>query len=231
MASREEIPVLKGRAAKQLVVSTTAEGVIVKPLIAEGNEITTAAAHQQTTIELLADLPYDDGSIALPAGTQVVARLRGVSSNGFVLMVATSVIVTENGRRVEVKLPEDAIWVQGGQGRPLIASNLNDRGQEISSQDLGQFAAAGAQRGAELFNRATSQSAFSGIGGVGVTAQYPPINLLAGIIEGGAGALTGNLSSRSKQAIAAAIARPNIWFLPAKTPVQLIVNQSVELER
>ncbi|UFP97137.1 hypothetical protein ISF26_23740 (plasmid) [Gloeobacter morelensis MG652769] len=226
-----EVPVLRGRLARQLLVSSTAEGEIVNPLVAEGNQISEGSLQQQATVRLSTDLLFDDNTVALPAGTEIVARLKGVSSNGFVLMVATTVLQSVDGRRLATDLPADAIWVQGSQGRPLIANNLNDRGPEYASQDFGQAAAAAAQKGAQLFNRATSQSMFSGAGGVGASVQYPPINLIAGIIEGGAGAVSGNLASRSQQAIAAAAARANIWFLAAKTPVQIVVNKTVELER
>ncbi|MBC8123909.1 MAG: hypothetical protein H7Y22_18985 [Gemmatimonadaceae bacterium] len=227
---RDELPVLKGRVAKQLLIQTTAEGVIAKPLVAEGNVIaSTGARAQQATIVMTSPLLYDDGSEAVPAGSEVVAKLESISSNGFVQMSAVSLLLRKDGRRSEIKLPEGAISVSGGRGDPLIASNLNDRGPEIASQDMGQFAAGAAQTGAALFNRATSQTTSSGIGGFAASTAYPPINLLAGIIQGGSSQMTQNLNQRAREAITRSSARPNIWSLSVDTPVQLNVNQTMDL--
>jgi Bacterial conjugation TrbI-like protein len=227
-ANVDEMPVLQGGISKQLLISTTADGVIVNPLIAEGNTI--QGGSQQTTVRLTSPLLYDDGSVAVPAGTEVIAKLQGISSNGFVQMTAVSLLLTRNGRRYEVPLPQSAISIWGVQGQPLIAKSINDRGQEIASQDAGQFLAGGAQRGAELFNRATSQTATSSLGISTAATSYPPINLLAGIIEGGSQQLTTNLAARGRAAINSAVSRPNIWAVQANTPVQLIVNQTVGFE-
>jgi hypothetical protein len=235
-ASADEIPVLQGGISKpqgasfasQLLISTTADGVIVNPLIAEGNTI--QGGSQQATIRLSSPLLYDDGSVAVPAGTEVIARLQSISSNGFVQMTAVSLLMMRNGRRYEVPLPQSAISIWGVQGQPLIAKSITDRGQEIASQDAGQFLAGGAQRGAELFNRATAQTATSSLGITTAATSYPPINLLAGIIEGGSSQLTTNLAARSRAAINSAVSRPNIWSVQANTPVQLIVNQTVGFE-
>jgi Bacterial conjugation TrbI-like protein len=227
-ASADEIPVLQGGISKQLLISTTADGVIVNPLIAEGNTI--QGGGQQATIRLSSPLLYDDGSVAVPAGTEVIAKLQSISSNGFVQMIAVSLLMIRNGRRYEVPLPQSAISIWGVQGQPLIAKSITDRGQEIASQDAGQFLAGGAQRGAELFNRATAQTATSSLGITTAATSYPPINLLAGIIEGGSSQLTTNLAARSRAAINSAVSRPNIWSVQANTPVQLIVNQTVGFE-
>ncbi len=222
----DESPVLTGRAAKEVLVSSVAEGQITTPVATEGNQIKSS----QTVIQLSSPVTYADGSIALPAGTRLVAQLVSISPNtGFMEMSVVSALVGEGGQRHEVKIPDGSIEVRGAQGKPLLASNIGDAGGEITRLQIYEAGVSGAEKAAELLNRPTSQVATSGVGGFSSATTNPDPNLLGGVIQGGASSFSQNLRSRNQREIQEATTRPKLWSIETGTPVQIYVKRSVIL--
>ena len=54
-------------------------------------------------------------------------------------------------------------------------------------------------------------------------------NIGGAILEGAFGELTGIVKKRAETSTQEIIARPNVWFIPARTQLTFIVNRSIQL--
>ena len=104
----------------------------------------------------------------------------------------------------------------------------DDPGDEIAAMDVGQFALGAVRRTAELYTRSDSRVETRNNTTI-VTEDNPDPNILAGVLEGGTDAILDSITERNRQAIATLESRPPIWVLDAGTPVQIFVNQSMQL--
>ncbi|MGK7887940.1 MAG: hypothetical protein AB4042_01300, partial [Leptolyngbyaceae cyanobacterium] len=132
------------------------------------------------------------------------------------------------GGQRELLLPPGAIELRGQGGEPLMAGQLNDPGDEIAAMDAGQFALGAIRRTAELYTRSDSRVETRNNTTI-VSENNPDPNILAGVLEGGTDAILESITERNRQAIASLESRPPIWVLDAGTPVQIFVNQSMQL--
>ena len=222
----DESSVLTGRAVKEVLVSSVAEGQIVTPVATEGNQIKSS----QTVIQLSTPVTYADGSAALPAGARLVAQLVSISpSTGFMELSVVSALVGEGGQRHEIKIPEGSIEVRGAQGKPLLASNVGDPSGEVGSAEIYEAGITGAAAAADLLNRPTSQVVTSGVGGFSSSITNPDPNYLGGVISGAGKSLAQNIKSQNQRTIQGAFSRPKLWSLPAGTLVQIYVARTLAL--
>lgn len=168
------------------------------------------------------------GQVAIPAGSEVVIQVDSVAENRLVELSATEVVWEEQGYQREIILPERVIQVRGEGGNPLVAQQFEDRGGEIAVMDAGQFALGAVRRTAELYTRSSSRVQ-TGDGTTVITEENPAPNILAGALEGGTDAILDTITERNQQAIEDMRNRPNIRYLAAGTPVQVFVNESMQM--
>lgn len=228
--SEEEAPILQERPRKVLGIATKGQAILTTPLIwDEKTALSQKAKDDRFTIQLTEPLQAQDGSIALPAGTQLVAQLESMSSSGLVQLQVVAAVVEQSGQRMEIALPEEVIRIRGAGGQPLVAERYRDPGGEIAAMDLGVFALGALSKAADQLTRPQSSSVVSSLGGIVSTTQNSQPNLLAGAIQGGADALLSDLTRRNQQAIQAIQQQPHIRLIPAGTNVEVYINRSIPL--
>ncbi len=231
----EEASILSGVRVRSLQVGDKAQGQLVTPVIWAGNEARAAAtkstqespAGEKFIIQLQEPLTDKDGFVTLAIGTQIVAQVVEVNESGW-LKLNVSQIVVDNQ---EYMLPPGAISIRGVDGQPLIASKWGDRDSAIASGDISTFLFGSLSRVGQVLTQPDSQSSTttSGFGfSSSTTNQSGGRNLLGAILDGGFTPLTQQILKRNEQRIQELTSRPDVWYVPAGTSVQVFVNQSFE---
>lgn len=226
-----EAAILNGRPRQVLTTGARANATLTTPMawINPGENRADANFRGQTIIVTLSEPLLDSmGQVALPAGTQVVAQVNGTDASGLVSMSVQRVMLSQNGQQTELTLAPGAIEVRGDKGNPLIARRLENRGRSIAGMDIGLFALSGVARGAELLNQAEESVVVTDTSTT-VSQDRPQPNILAGVLEGGAGELRERIGERNERAIQEALSRSNPWYLKAGTRLQVFVNRSTSL--
>ncbi|NMF84164.1 TrbI/VirB10 family protein [Nodosilinea sp. P-1105] len=206
-----------------LVAGTQSSGSLTTPVIldntAEGNKL---------LVVLSEPLVDSQGQVAIPAGGELVVRVETVSDNGLVQLSATQAIWTDQGQARELMLPQGVIQIRGQGGMPLQAEAYDDIGPEIAAMDAGQFALGSIRRASELYTRPNTRVE-TGSSTTVVTTENPAPNVWAGILEGGTDAILDTIAERNQRAIEALEQRPRLAYIEAGRPVQVFVNQSMQM--
>jgi hypothetical protein len=206
-----------------LIAGTWAAGAVVTTVSLD--ETTQGERFSVTLHEPLTD---NQGRIAIPANSKILVTVEGVSESGMVQLSAVGVVWIEPGGHRELILPSGVLQVRGESGEPLMAERFDDPGDEIAAMDATQVVLGAVRRTAELYTRSDTRVQTNSNTTV-VTEDNPDPNVLAGVLEGGADVLLETLTQRNERAIAQLESQPPIWFLEAGTPVQIFVNQSMQL--
>jgi hypothetical protein len=184
---------------------------------------------QRFGLQLTEPILAADGTVALPAGTQMVTQVNTISDSGLVeLSVIAVVIPTASGNQV-VSIPAGAVLIQGEQGNPLMAEEYNHDAGQIQSLDAGVALMGALGKVGEILNRPTSQTSTGSMFYSSSTTTNPPPNILGAVLEGGFDALHDQVSDRQQQEIEAILSRPNVWYIPAGQPVQVFTGTSFEV--
>ncbi|HEY9708803.1 MAG TPA: TrbI/VirB10 family protein [Oculatellaceae cyanobacterium] len=231
----EEASILSGVKVRSLQVGDRAQGQLVTPVIWAGNEARAGAtkstqespAGEKFIVQLQEPLTDKGGFVTLPIGTQIVAQVIEVNESGW-LKLNVSQIVVDNQ---EYMLPLGAISIRGVDGQPLMASKWGDRGSAIASGDISTFLFGSLSKVGQVLTQPDSQSSTttSGFGfSSSTTNQSGGRNLLGAILDGGFTPLTQQILKRNEQRIQELTSRPDVWYVPVGTSVQVFVNQSFE---
>ncbi len=207
-----------------LIAGAHSSAVLTTPLVIDGS----GKKQDHFTVVLTQPLMDSQGKIALPGNTQLMVQVEGVTAVGQVSLSAMTAAWQEQGRTKEITLPTGAIQVRGQDGKPLIAGQFSDKGKEIATLDAGQFVLGAIRGSAGLYTRSNTQVQSSN-GTTVVTQENPPPNILAGALEGGTSAILDTILQRNQRAVEEIQNRPPIHFIKAGSPVQVFVNQSVQL--
>lgn len=186
---------------------------------------------QRFVLQLSQPIYETDGSVAFPAGSQMVAKVDAVSNSGMMeLSVVEAVVPTSNGSQV-IKIPAGTMFIAGEGGQPLIAKNHNPQRGEVARRDV-EIALMGAlgQVGS-LLNRPSNQTTTTSPYLSTTSISNGQTNLLGGILEGGFGKLASQVSQRQQQQIQEILQRPNFWYVPAGQSIQVFTTSSVEVSR
>ncbi|MFQ4138147.1 hypothetical protein PGN35_017695 [Nodosilinea sp. PGN35] len=206
-----------------LVAGTQSNGSLTTPVIldstAEGNNL---------LVVLSEPLVDSEGQVAIPAGGELVVQVEAVSDNGLVQLSATQAIWNDQGQSRELMLPQGVIQIRGQGGAPLQAESYDDIGPGIAAMDAGQFALGSIRRASELYTRPNTRVE-TGNGTTVATTENPAPNVLAGVLEGGTDAILETITERNQRAIEELEQRPRIAYIEAGRPVQVFVNQSMQM--
>jgi hypothetical protein len=118
--------------------------------------------------------------------------------------------------------------IRGEDGNPLVAEIHHDREAAITARDVGQFALGAIRGAASTYTRANTRVQ-TGNGATIITENNPAPNILAGALEGGTDAILDTITDRNQRAAEALEQRPHIPYIQAGTPVQVFVNQSMQM--
>jgi len=186
---------------------------------------------QRFALQLSQPIYGTDGSVALPVGTQMVAKIDAVSNSGMIeLSVAQAVVPTSNGNQA-IEIPAGTMFIAGEGGQPLVAKNHNPQRGEVARRDI-EIALMGAlgQVGS-LLNRPTNQTTTTSPYLSTTSISNGQTNVLGGILEGGFSKLADQISQRQQQQIQEILQRPNFWYVPAGQTIQVFTTASVEVSR
>jgi len=220
---------------KSVAVGTSAKAILATSVFGESTKPSEPEKDPSKNnnknvfvVQLNQPLKAIDGSIALPAKTQLLVEIASVSEQGLLKLNVTKIIQQNNSTLTEKEIPVNTISINAPQGKPLIAQSYPGHSKSIASMDMGLFGLGGIEKAAQLFNRTTSQVVTTPTGTV-VSNANPPNDVLAGVLEGGTTTLVPQISQRNQQAISQMSQRANLWFLPAGTAVEVYVNQPLQL--
>ncbi|MEM9503529.1 MAG: hypothetical protein AAGA01_06190 [Cyanobacteria bacterium P01_E01_bin.43] len=206
-----------------LVAGTQSAAELATPVVLE-----TAVADNFFRVILSEPLRDHQGQIAIPAGGELLVQVDAVSESGLVQLSAVQAVWEEPGRQRELRFPAGFVQVRGQAGTPLVADQYRDLGPEMAAMDAGQVAIGAVRRASELYNR-TNTRVETGNGSTVVTESSSDPNLLAGLLEGGTEVLLETLEERNQQAMEELAERPRITYIEAGRPVQIFVNQTVQM--
>lgn len=216
----QEAPVLSGSVRKTVPVGSRAQGTVLTPAYFE--QPRTGAPRGEVNSDETFLVALDEPLGPLPAGTQLVTQILGVSANGLARM---QVLAYTNADGDQKTIPSGAILVRGANGYPLLARNAVDRGPETASQDTGQALWSAVNIAAGLANQPLTQSYSTGIGGSSATYAYPPPNYVAGALQGATNVLARNGDQRARRAEQELLQRPDLWQLDPGLKVQVVINK------
>ena len=186
---------------------------------------------QHLALQLSQPIYGADGSVALPARSQMIAKVDAVSNSGMMqLSVVKAVVPTSNGSQV-VEIPAGAMVIAGEGGQPLVAKNQNPQRGEVARRDI-EIALMGAlgQVGS-LLNRPSNQTSTTSPYLSTTSISNGQTNLLGGILEGGFSKLADRISQRQQKQVEEVLQRPNFWYVPAGQTIQIFTTSSVEVSR
>jgi hypothetical protein len=206
-----------------LIAGTNAAAVFETPLVLDDSK-----SNDRFTIALSEAIPDATGKTAFPANTKLTVQVEGISQTGRVQLSATTATWSQEGQTKEMTLPTGAIQIRGDQGRPLIAQQFEDKGKELAALDRGQFILS-AIRGASGQLIQSNTRVQTGGGSTVITQENQRPNVIAGALQSGADTLLTAIGERNKRAAEEIQQRPPIRYIAAGTPVQVFVNQSVQL--
>ena len=206
-----------------LVAGTQSTGSLTTPVILD-----STTAGNNLLVVLSEPLVDSQGQVAIPAGGELVVQVEAVSDNGLVQLSATQAIWNDQGHARELMLPQGVIQIRGQGGMPLKAEAHDDISPGIAAMDAGQFALGSIRRASELYTRPNTRVE-TGSGSTVVTSENPAPNVLAGVLEGGTDAILDTITERNQRAIDELEQRPRIAYIEAGRPVQVFVNQSMQM--
>lgn len=232
--------------SKSVRVGSSAKAVLATAIFGEttrsrNNDKDTDDAKNVFVVKLKQPLKAVDGSIALPANTELLTQVGAISEQGLLQLEVTKVVSQNNGNISETSLPSNAIIIRGTQGKPLMASKFPNSSRSIAGMDAGLFVLGGIGKAAELFNRPDTKvqcgpNTIPGADGSTNNSTYTSCfqvtdnrrDIPAGVLEGGLNSLVPQISQRNQQAIAQMMQQTNVWFMPAGKEVEIYVNQSIQ---
>ncbi|MBC8121485.1 MAG: hypothetical protein H7Y22_06565 [Gemmatimonadaceae bacterium] len=216
---------LVGGATRPAIAATTlATGILERPILWEertGVRGSESERHVVVLTESLGAGSAEEDGPQLAEGTRILAVVQDISANGVVTMQAVALRVDDR------EVPLQGVSIRAVGGLPLMASR-NDKGQEFSTLDSGQALLKGAERGFDTFNRPTSLNQIFTPGGSNFSASYGR-DPLAALGAGVFGELAETVRERNRQAVRQIQSRPDLWYLPGGTAVELLFGREISL--
>ncbi len=222
-------------ASKSVPVGTSVKAVLATAVFGETTRSSSNNANSNNrneepknvfVVQLKEPLKGRDGTVALPAKTELLAEIRSLSEQGLLQLNVTKILVPNKGEFTERSLPENAITINGSGGRPLVANQFR-RGGSTAGMDAGLFVLGGLGKAAEILNRSESQVRVEE--GVSFVTNNTRRNFLAGVFEGGMNTIVPQIAQRNQQAMNQMMqGNKNVWFLQAGKEVEVYINQPMQ---
>jgi Bacterial conjugation TrbI-like protein len=205
--------------ARQVLVGSEVKGTLETPIAWSSNP----PANRRFIVKITESLKASDGSVILPDNSYVVVQVARADQNGLLELSANSVLMVQGDRQVEKPLPNGAIMIVDRRGRPLIA---NSHHRSTFWSRVGTAALAGVESAAELYNRPTSQSVTSSLGGYSSTTQSNDPDYGAAFVQGGTESLVTALQNQQERTQQEAQQSPPMFVIDQGTKLRLYVNNS-----
>ena len=192
----------------------------IKATVATTTTWMGSSTEQKFHIQTDSDAPSVDGSIAIPKGTYLLAKVSQSNSSGYIDLQILSVQI--DGQ--EKPIPAEAIIVQGKSGEPIRAKVKNQVGS--GGGGLGRmFLAAGLAGIGEAANSTNSAKIFIG----NTTSISNGSNIGAGVAKGVADSLSQQISGQVNLTTRRPTSNQPVLVLKSGTKLELIINQPLTL--
>lgn len=205
----------------------TATAKLTTPVI-WAQDMAASDQPQRFNIELSAPIYDQNGDVAFPEGTNLVASVNSVSDSGLLVLSVNNAIVPGNNGEQVMEVPEGAIQISSDGGRPLVAKDYRSGNSQMLSHDIETTLLGALSNVGSLLNRPTSQTTTTSPYLSSSSTTNGNTNIFGGVLEGGFGALQNSLSQRQQTQIQAILSRPHIWYVPQGTKVQVFVNRQIQ---
>ena len=211
---------------------TRRETVILPGISARGEivmPVAWAQDIQSTTgsIELTEDL-VSNGSVIMPAGTQLTVALSEMSASGMMRLMVTSIILPEAGYE-HMQISAEAIAIQGAGGQVLIAKDVSGVDSELRRLDRNQALLGALGTVGSVLNRPSSSINTVGVGGSASSTTYSSPNILGAILEGSTNTMITQRAARNQQRAAELQQRPAVWVLEHGTEIEIFISEAVNI--
>lgn len=226
----DESALLSG--APRRVVTLTPGAVATASLITPviwAQDLKADQQPQKFSLQLGEPLYAADGSIALPAGSQMIAKVDAVSNNGLMqLSVIALVSPSSTGNQI-TEVPDGAITVTAAEGKPLVAESQNPQRKGVFGKDLSVALMGALGQVGSLLNRPGNQTTMTSPYLSTTSISNGQTNILGGLLEGGFGKLADRVSELQQHEIDEILKRPNLWYVPAGKSLMVFTNSPVEI--
>lgn len=211
-----------------IVPGTTATATLVTPIV-WAQDLKPEQQPQRFGLQLTQPIYAADGLVALPAGTQMVAKVDAVSESGMVqLSVVAAVAPTTKGNQV-IELTPGTIQIVGEAGKPLIAERQNPERGRLAGKDITVALLGALGQVGGLLNRPGNQTTTTSPYLSTTSISNGQTNVLGGLLEGGFGKLADRVAQRQQQEIDQILKRPNLWYVPANRELTIFVSEPMEV--
>ena len=222
--------ILSGRPShtSSILPGTTTTATLSTPIM-WAQDLEDNEQPQRFGVQLSEPLLAADGSVAFPAGSQMIARITTISESGMVQLAIVAVVAqTDHGNEL-INVPAGAILIAGEDGKPLVAEDYQPDRHHLARRDA-QIALMGALgQAGTLLNRSETESTTTSPYLSSTSITNSQTNIVGGLLEGGFNALLEQAQQRQEQEVEDILQRPHIWFVPAGQPVQVFVNSSFQV--
>ncbi|MEX0270490.1 TrbI/VirB10 family protein [Leptolyngbyaceae cyanobacterium UHCC 1019] len=218
----------ESRRVVAIVPGTTATGTLVTPII-WAQDLKPEQQPQRFGLQLTQPIYAADGSVALPAGTQMVAKVNAVSESGMVQLSVIAVVAPSVKGNQVVELPFGAIQIVGEAGKPLVAERQNPERGRLAGKDITVALLGALGQVGGLLNRLGNQTTTTSPYLSTTSISNGQTNILGGLLEGGFGKLADRVAQRQQQEIDQILKRPNLWYIPANRELTIFVSAPMEV--
>jgi hypothetical protein len=226
----DESALLSGEARRvvSLFPGTTAAAILSTPVV-WAQDLKPEQQPQKFGLQLSEPLHAADGSVAVPAGSQMVAKVDAASNNGLMQLSVISIVSpTSKGNQV-TEIPAGVITVTAAEGRPLVAENQNPQRRGLFGKDLSVTLMGALGQVGSLLNRPSNQTTMTSPYLSTTSITNGNTNVLGGVLEGSFGKLVDRVSARQQREIDEILKRPNLWYIPAGKPLMIFTNSAMEI--
>ena len=205
-----------------ILPGVSAKGEVVAP-VAWAQDIQSTAG----SIELTDDL-ISNGSVIMPAGTQLTVALDQMSASGMMSLTVTSIVLPERGYE-HMQIPAEAISIQGAGGDILMAKDVSGVDGELRRLDRNQALLGALGTVGAVLNRPNSSVNTVGVGGSASSTTYSSPNIIGAILEGSANTMIAQRAARNQQRAAELQQRPAVWVLEQGTEIEIFISEAVNI--
>ncbi|MGL5833613.1 MAG: hypothetical protein ACRC1Z_10340, partial [Waterburya sp.] len=190
------------------------------------------ASQTRATINLSEPLLAQDGSVALDANSAIIVEVDEIDSSGLAILKAIALSYQDSqGRFKQELLPPSALIIRAEDNQALMAEKTEDTGGTTLGQDVLIGALGAGERGFEVINEPTDSTVISNDDFFRSTTNREDSSLLNGAAEGAFSTTKERLEQRSEQILEEQSQRTPIYQIEADTPVSVIVNSFLKVQK
>lgn len=217
------------RRTATITPGTTAAASLMTPIV-WAQDLKPEQQPQRFGLQLSEPLYAADGSIAVPAGSQMIAKVDAVSNNGMMQLSVISVVAPTSKDNQVTEIPVGAITIAAAGGKPLVAENQNPQRRGLFGKDLTVALIGALGQVGSLLNRPGNQTTTTSPYLSTTSTSNGQTNVLGGLLEGGFSKLADRVSERQQREIDEVLKRPNLWYVPAGKSLIVFTNSVMEID-